>query len=49
MAVFEKPAAASHGRFYFWFLAGAAAVALIWPLDNRVDAALDVTHNPALH
>lgn len=49
MAVFEKPDAASHRRFYFWLLAGAAAVALLWPLDNRVDAALDVTHNPALH
>ncbi len=49
MAVIEKPAAVSWRRFYFWLLAGAAAVALLWPLDNRVDAALDVTHNPTLH
>jgi membrane-associated phospholipid phosphatase len=49
MAVFEKPVAVSRRRFYFWLLAGVIAVALLWPLDNRVDATLDVTHNPALH
>lgn len=32
-----------------WLLAGGAAVALAWPLDNRVDAALDVSRNHALH
>lgn len=35
--------------FLLWICAGAAAVALAWPLDGRVDAALDVTHLPALH
>jgi membrane-associated phospholipid phosphatase len=49
MAFFEKPVAVSRRRFYFWLLAGAVAIALLWPLDNRVDAALDVTRNPALH
>ncbi|MGC9940652.1 MAG: phosphatase PAP2 family protein [Verrucomicrobiota bacterium] len=49
MAFFEKPAAATHGRFYIWLLAGAVAVGLLWPLDTRVDNALDVTRNPALH
>jgi len=32
-----------------WLLAGAALVALAWPLDNRVDAALDVTSKPYWH
>ena len=32
-----------------WLLAGASLVALAWPFDNRVDAALDVTKNPLLH
>ena len=34
-----------------WLLAGAAAVALAWPLDASVDAALavDAGRNPALH
>ena len=32
-----------------WLLAGAAAVALAWPLDNRVDAVLDVTNQPFGH
>ena len=49
MAVIEKPVAVSRRRFYFWLLAGVGIVALLWPLDNRVDAALDVTRNPALH
>lgn len=31
-----------------WLLAGAAAVALAWLLDNRVDAALDVAGRPSL-
>jgi membrane-associated phospholipid phosphatase len=30
-----------------WLFAGAAAIAVTWPLDTRVDAALDVTHNAA--
>jgi undecaprenyl-diphosphatase len=53
MAMFEKPAPmsrrTSRRTFYLWLLAGVAIVALLWPLDNRVDAALAVTHNPALH
>jgi membrane-associated phospholipid phosphatase len=49
MSIFEKPVAASRRRFYFWLLAGVIAVSLLWPLDDRVDAALDVTNNPALH
>ena len=36
-------------NFYFWLLAGVVAVGVLWPLDSRVDAALDVTRNPALH
>jgi membrane-associated phospholipid phosphatase len=32
-----------------WFLAGAVAVALAWPLDNLVDTALDASKNPSLH
>jgi membrane-associated phospholipid phosphatase len=48
MAFFEKPAAVSRGRFYFCLLAGAIVVALLWPLDASVDAALDVTKNPTL-
>ncbi len=36
-------------KFLLWLLAATAAVALAWPLDNRVDAALDVTKAPALH
>ena len=32
-----------------WLLAGAVAVALAWPLDSRVDAALDASHNLPLH
>jgi len=36
-------------NFLLWLLVGAGAVALAWPLDNRVDAALDVSHNRALH
>ena len=49
MAFFEKPAVVSHRQFYFWLLAGVVAVGVVWPLDSRVDAALDVTRNPALH
>jgi membrane-associated phospholipid phosphatase len=49
MAFFEKPAVVSRRQFYFWLLAGAVAVGVLWPLDGRVDAALDVTRNPALH
>ncbi len=32
-----------------WLLGGALAIALAWPLDSRVDAALAVTNNPPLH
>ena len=38
-----------HWNALLWLLAGAVATALAWPLDNRVDVALDVTHNPLLH
>jgi membrane-associated phospholipid phosphatase len=34
-----------HWHALLWLLAGVGAIALAWPLDNRVDAALDVTHN----
>lgn len=30
-----------------WLLAGAAVILLAWPLDTRVDAALDLTNQPA--
>jgi membrane-associated phospholipid phosphatase len=36
-------------RLLLWLLAGAGMVALAWPLDARVDAALDATRQPALH
>ena len=36
-------------RCWYWLLAGAGAVALAWPLDQRVDAALDVTRFKSLH
>ena len=45
MAVRQKPLM----KFLLWLFAGAAAVALVWPFDNRVDAAFDATKNPALH
>jgi membrane-associated phospholipid phosphatase len=32
-----------------WLLGGTLAIALAWPLDGRVDAALDATKNPSLH
>lgn len=32
-----------------WLLAGAGAVALAWPLDIPVDAALDASQAPSLH
>ena len=32
-----------------WLLAGVAVIALAWLFDNRVDAALDVTHKPYWH
>ncbi len=32
-----------------WLLAGAAAIALAWPFDTRVDAALDVASRPDWH
>jgi membrane-associated phospholipid phosphatase len=37
-------------KLLLWLFAGAAAVTLVWPLDNRVDAALDVSKNlPLFH
>jgi membrane-associated phospholipid phosphatase len=36
-------------RWWPWLLAGLAAVAAAFLFDNRVDAALDATHEPALH
>jgi len=36
-------------RSFIWLLAGAGVVALAWPFDNPVDAALDVTKSPSLH
>jgi membrane-associated phospholipid phosphatase len=35
-------------KFYFWLLAGVAAVALAWQMDGKVDAALDVAGKPSL-
>ena len=35
------------GRRWFWLLAGAAAIALAWQFDARVDAALALVHQPA--
>ena len=43
-----KSVLASHRRFWLWLLAGAGVVAAAFLLDNRVDAALDVTHEPSL-
>ena len=40
---------ASSRRTWLWLLAGALVVAASFFLDNRVDAALDVTHKPGLH
>jgi membrane-associated phospholipid phosphatase len=45
MAVWQKPFV----KPLFWLFAGTAAVALAWPFDNRVDAALDATKNLLLH
>src|ERR1017187_1611214 len=42
------PAKSRRNRL-LWLLAGAALVALVWPFDNRVDTALDVTHKPYWH
>jgi membrane-associated phospholipid phosphatase len=36
-------------KWLFWLLAGTAAVALAWPLDNQVDAALDASRNLPLN
>jgi membrane-associated phospholipid phosphatase len=36
-------------QFLVWLLAGAGAVALAWPFDTPVDAALDASKNPQLH
>ncbi len=48
MNFFVKPPAASRWPFWLWLLAGALLVAVLWPLDGRVDAALDVTRNPSI-
>ncbi len=45
MALPQKPLANS----LLWLSAGVGVVALAWPLDHRVDAALDVSQNHALH
>jgi membrane-associated phospholipid phosphatase len=47
MAYFEKPEPVSRVKFYFGLLAGILVIALLWPLDARVGAALDVAKNPA--
>ncbi len=41
----------SSWNFLYWLLAGMGAVALAWPLDNRIDAvwAVDAAKQPALH
>ena len=36
-------------RFLLWLVGGAGAIALAWPLDTRVDAALDVSSNLSWH
>src|SRR5580704_17421224 len=38
----------SRWNSWLWLLAGMGAIALAWTLDNRVDAALDVTKNVSL-
>ena len=43
-----KSPSASKRRFWLWLLAGAGVVTAAFLLDNRVDAALDVTHKPSL-
>jgi len=48
MNFFVKPQAVSRRPFWLWLLAGAAMVAILWPLDGRVDAVLDVTRHPSL-
>jgi membrane-associated phospholipid phosphatase len=49
MAFFEKPTPVPRGRLLLWLLIGAVIVALLWPLDGRVDAALDMSNNPTWH
>ncbi len=41
--------AQSRRRPLLWLLAAVSLVALAWPFDLRVDAALDVTNRPELH
>ncbi len=48
MSYFENPPAASRRPFWLWLLAGALMVAVLWPLDGRVDAGFDVTRNPSV-
>ena len=43
MALARKPL----GNALIWLLAGAGVVALAWPLDHRVDAALDASREPS--
>jgi membrane-associated phospholipid phosphatase len=43
-----KSPSASPRRFWLWLLAGAGVVAAAFLLDNRVDAALDVTRDASL-
>lgn len=45
MALLQKPLASC----LLWLLAGAGVVALAWPLDNRIDTALDASKNLPLH
>lgn len=45
MPVLQKSSVISRRQFFLRVLAGAGLVALLWPLDGRVDAALDVTGN----
>jgi membrane-associated phospholipid phosphatase len=45
VVVIKKP----RWRARLWLLAGAAALALAWPFDNRVDAALAVPPKTDLH
>ena len=36
-------------EYLLWLIVGAGAVAMVWPLDVRVDTALDASRNPSLH
>ena len=45
MALLQK----ADANLWLWLLPGAGAIALAWPLDNRVDAALDASRDLSLH